>query len=202
MNSPFNTNFQPESPRTKSEERLVGAARDLFFQHGVKRITVEEICKGAGVSKMTFYRHFPDKTAVALRVLEEEFSRRRRKMREIEVMDLPLDVKLRQIFEAMIEQSRSQGPGFFAEMLKGADPALERYIEEERSRTLQQVRNLFVTAQRLGEVRKDVKVDLILRMLDAARDAMLDGSVRNLYADETSLTRETLSLFFEGVIRR
>ncbi|MBI5882921.1 MAG: TetR/AcrR family transcriptional regulator [Elusimicrobia bacterium] len=187
--------------RTRAEERLVEAATDLFFRHGVKRVTVSEICGQAHVSKMTFYRHFPDKTAVALRVLENIVILKRRQMREIEMMDLPFDAKLRQIFDVMLEQSRVHGPEFFSGFLKGADPALERFIEDERAKSLQQVRTLFVTAQRLGEVRKDVKVDLILHMLDAARAALASEHLKSLYPDAPAMTREALSLFFEGALR-
>ncbi|MFA6318000.1 MAG: helix-turn-helix domain-containing protein [Elusimicrobiota bacterium] len=188
--------------RTRSEERIVEASRSLFFKHGIRRVTVAEICVEARVSKMTFYRHFPDKTAVALRVIEDIVSERRRRMREIEMTDLPFDAKLRQIFEVMLEDSRSRGSDFFATLLKGADPALERFIAEERGRSLQQIRNLFATAQRLGEVRRDIKTDLILRMLDAARQALDDAALRSLYPDEAALAREALALFFEGALRR
>src|SRR6201995_4770433 len=49
-------------PNTK--ERLVQAALDLFTEQGYDATTVNEIAERAGVSKMTFFRHFPDKREV------------------------------------------------------------------------------------------------------------------------------------------
>ena len=42
-------------------ERLLQAATDLFYRHGIRAIGVEAIAEAAGTNKMTLYRHFPSK---------------------------------------------------------------------------------------------------------------------------------------------
>ncbi|AXH95490.1 TetR/AcrR family transcriptional regulator [Ornithinimicrobium avium] len=54
--------------RTRS--RLQAAALRLFSEQGYDATTVEQIAREAGVSHMTFFRHFPTKDAV---VLEDGF---------------------------------------------------------------------------------------------------------------------------------
>ena len=50
-------------PNTR--ERLVRAALDLFTEQGYEATTVSEIAERAGgLTKMTFFRHFPDKREV------------------------------------------------------------------------------------------------------------------------------------------
>jgi AcrR family transcriptional regulator len=44
-----------------ARERLVVAAVDLFSEQGYDATTVEQIATRAGVTKSTFFRHFPDK---------------------------------------------------------------------------------------------------------------------------------------------
>lgn len=44
-----------------ARERLVVAAVDLFFEQGYDATTVAQIADRAGVTKSTFFRHFPDK---------------------------------------------------------------------------------------------------------------------------------------------
>ncbi|GAA3335501.1 TetR/AcrR family transcriptional regulator [Curtobacterium sp. C1] len=44
-----------------ARERLVLAAVDLFSEQGYDDTTVTEIAERAGVTKSTFFRHFPDK---------------------------------------------------------------------------------------------------------------------------------------------
>ncbi|GAB3158716.1 TetR/AcrR family transcriptional regulator [Amycolatopsis sp. NPDC004378] len=51
--------WQPNAP-----ERLVVAALDLFAERGYESTTVIEIAERAGLTKSTFFRHFPDKREV------------------------------------------------------------------------------------------------------------------------------------------
>lgn len=44
-----------------ARERLVVAAVDLFVEQGYDATTVAQIAERAGVTKSTFFRHFPDK---------------------------------------------------------------------------------------------------------------------------------------------
>lgn len=47
-----------------ARERLVRAAVDLFSEQGYEATTVAEIAERAGLTKTTFFRHFPDKREV------------------------------------------------------------------------------------------------------------------------------------------
>lgn len=52
-----------------TRQKLVEAALDLFVKRGYERVTVDDICKQAGVSKGAFYGHFKSKDQAIL----EEF---------------------------------------------------------------------------------------------------------------------------------
>jgi AcrR family transcriptional regulator len=47
-----------------ARERLVRAALDLFTEQGYDATTVAQIAERAGLTKTTFFRHFPDKREV------------------------------------------------------------------------------------------------------------------------------------------
>ncbi|MET8877227.1 TetR family transcriptional regulator [Nocardia sp. NPDC004604] len=47
-----------------ASQRLVGAALELFEERGYDNTTVIEIAERAGLTKSTFFRHFPDKREV------------------------------------------------------------------------------------------------------------------------------------------
>jgi AcrR family transcriptional regulator len=45
-------------------ERILAAARDLFYRHGIRAVGVDAIAESAGTNKMTLYRHFVSKDAL------------------------------------------------------------------------------------------------------------------------------------------
>src|SRR5262249_40503770 len=47
--------------RAAPRERIVAAACDLFYRHGIRAVGVEAIAEAAGTNKMTLYRHFSSK---------------------------------------------------------------------------------------------------------------------------------------------
>ena len=53
-----------------SRENLLLAATELFCRKGYAAVAVEDITSEAGVSRVTFYRHFPTKAAVALELFQ------------------------------------------------------------------------------------------------------------------------------------
>lgn len=53
------------------KQKIEVTAKELFWKHGVKRVSIAEICEKAGVSRKTFYKHYDNKTDLALFLLDE-----------------------------------------------------------------------------------------------------------------------------------
>jgi len=51
-------------------ESILEAAEELFLKHGFAKTTIEEIIHRAGCTSGSFYDYFPNKTALALALLE------------------------------------------------------------------------------------------------------------------------------------
>jgi AcrR family transcriptional regulator len=55
--------------RIPPRERIIAAARDLFYRQGIRAVGVEAIAEAAGTNKMTLYRHFESKDALVAEYL-------------------------------------------------------------------------------------------------------------------------------------
>jgi AcrR family transcriptional regulator len=58
-------------PALPPRQRIVAAARELFYRHGVRAVGVEAIAEAAGTNKMTLYRHFSSKDELVAECLRE-----------------------------------------------------------------------------------------------------------------------------------
>lgn len=62
------------SQRTVEDEALLDAARACVLAVGVRRTTMTEVARRAGVSRMTLYRRHPDVTSLIQALMTREFS--------------------------------------------------------------------------------------------------------------------------------
>jgi AcrR family transcriptional regulator len=51
----------PQKAEVAPRERILRAARELFYARGIKAVSVDEIAAAANTNKMTLYRHFTSK---------------------------------------------------------------------------------------------------------------------------------------------
>lgn len=58
------------APRVPMRERIVEAAAELFYAHGLRAVSAEKIIAQVGITKVTFYRHFPTKDDLIVAYLE------------------------------------------------------------------------------------------------------------------------------------
>src|SRR5260221_14732919 len=57
--------------RIPPRERILAAASDLFYRHGIRAVGVEAIAEAAGTNKMTLYRHFQSKDELVAEYLRQ-----------------------------------------------------------------------------------------------------------------------------------
>jgi AcrR family transcriptional regulator len=63
------------SQRHSDEDRVLDAARECVLAVGVRRTTLTDVARRAGVSRMTLYRRYPDLEAVLSALMTREFGR-------------------------------------------------------------------------------------------------------------------------------
>jgi AcrR family transcriptional regulator len=73
--------FDPEE-RTAIESRIRAAGREQFGRVGLRKTTVSDLARAAGVAKGSFYLFFPSKEALLSSILQEEEADLRREVRE------------------------------------------------------------------------------------------------------------------------
>jgi AcrR family transcriptional regulator len=61
----------PTNARVPPRQRLLEAATELFYRHGIRAVGVDAIAEAAGTNKMTLYRHFSSKDELVAEYLRQ-----------------------------------------------------------------------------------------------------------------------------------
>jgi AcrR family transcriptional regulator len=182
----------PQSKRSaKKHSLLVETAQGLFFKHGIKRVTVEEICEKSGVSKVTFYKYFSDKMQLAQFIIdklnEEGFS----KFDEIHRLDLPYPEKVDLMTQWRIEFFSQMSNEFIEDVMAVGD------LKEEFKRRY--LRNI-EAAQKKGEIRPDLSPELIWLVSEKLGEIAKDGSWKGVFSDFNEFQRQIRKMYYHGLL--
>jgi AcrR family transcriptional regulator len=187
------------SPKIK---HLIKTAEELFSRYGIRRVSIEEICQKAGVSKMTFYRHFSNKTAIAKYILGKIFSETREKRDAIMAMRIPFEEKIQKMLIMRLEITNRYSREFISELLTGFNSELKKYMEEQNKKYIRELKKILINAQKKGDIRPDIKIDFIMYMMNIMREIFEDENLLKLYPNISALIKDVFNFFYYGILKR
>lgn len=183
----------------KKHEEVIKAARELFWKHGFKRISVEEVCQKAGVSKMTFYRFYPNKLELAKAVFDIEVQKGMQAFRTIMEEDTPPSEKMRKMLQMKFEGANNISREFLMDFYSSTDTALKTFVEEKTAQAWGELLNDFRLAQQKGIFRSDFKPEFMLYLSQKIGDLINDTTLLQLYNSPQELVMEFANFFSYGI---
>jgi len=183
-------------------QKIYTTAKSLFWKFGIKRVSIEEICREANVSKMTFYKHFSNKVDLVKFLLDRITDEAKAKYREIMHQEIPFQEKVKQSVQLKMEQTDDVSQEFFVDIHKNAGPEILDFFNQKLQEGIQLVINDYVDAQKRGDIRPDIKPEFILYFLNQMIKMVRDESLIRLYDSPQDLIMELTNFFFYGILPR
>ncbi|HEU0275681.1 MAG TPA: TetR/AcrR family transcriptional regulator [Candidatus Udaeobacter sp.] len=167
---------QPRSrKRDPNRQRIVDAARIHFFSHGFRTVTMDDLAEELGISKKTLYAHFPGKFDLLEAVLADKLTSVEATLKEV-TRAHPHDflATLRELLAGTRRELDEIKPPFVRDMRQKA-PEIFKLVERRRAALIERyMGKFFVDGQRLGMVRKDVPANLIIEILLAMVQSIMN----------------------------
>jgi AcrR family transcriptional regulator len=186
--------------RSRKFQAILDAAKTLFWKHGIRRVTIEEICQVARVSKMTYYKYFSNKTAIAKYILEEITELSFKTYREILDSDISYDQKVKKMIEAKLTNSNDISQELIYDLYKYRDAEIAGFIEAIKDKMFGLYLDDFRKAQKSGDIRPNIKPEFILFFLNRITEMMTNSELVSMYPNPQELIAEITNLFFYGIL--
>jgi AcrR family transcriptional regulator len=185
---------QPNLKRkTKKRQALIDTAKSLFFKHGVKRVTIEEICKEAGVSKVTFYRYFKDKNDLTQLIRDELMENGFSKFDEINSLPISYPEKIEKMTAWRIEFFSAMKNEFIKEIID-----FEEIAEEIKNRYLKNIKQ----AQQSGEIDSGLSPELIWLVTEKFNEIIKEGKWERYLTNHIDAQTQLRQMYFFGLIKK
>ncbi|MDB5336103.1 MAG: Transcriptional regulator [Planctomycetaceae bacterium] len=155
--------------------RIVSEARRHFLSHGFRGVTMSDLAAELGMSKKTLYAHFLTKVALVEAVLNDKFEGAETELQSITAgCSTDFLTALHQMLACLQKHTSELQPSFVRDMQR-ASPELFQLVENRRRQLIQRYfGTLFTEGRKRGMIRKDVPVEVIIAMLLAATQAIVN----------------------------
>jgi AcrR family transcriptional regulator len=101
---------RPESSESPTRQFILKAAKTLFRQEDFSKVSVEDICRKAGASKMSFYRHFRNKIHLALIIVEEFVTGEYSWFEQLLQAEVGFIEKMNLVYRRRLDSTKKLGP--------------------------------------------------------------------------------------------
>ena len=189
------------SEKTLNTKRtILESAEKLFMKYGIKKVTIQDIASEAGISKMTFYRSFTNKEAVACEVIQSISAKYMEKYQSIMIKAIPFSEKIKAFIFLKSEGSKD----FSKEFIKDVYDAEISPLQDEIYKLQVQSRAIFMEdlrkAKENGELRSDVNLDMIAYLINDLSIKIKDEQLLSIFDDFMEATEQLMKHFFNGIL--
>jgi AcrR family transcriptional regulator len=174
----------------RNRAKILAAAEELFTARGAAEVTMEDIARAAGVGRGTLYRRYPDRSSIAVALLDEH---ERRLQEQLLRGDPPLgpgappSARLAAFYEAMVELLERHAP-----LVLGAEVGHSRFKTGAYGFWRTHVR---VLAEAAGAPDPDVLADVLLAPL--APELFLHQTSRGMPTERITAALRQLARLLE-----
>ena len=155
--------------------RIVAAARQHFFAHGVRSVTMDDLARELGMSKKTLYACFPSKEALLEAVIDDKFQGMKSELEKIAAADqASFPEALQRLLACLQHQAAEIQPSMIRD-LRLVNPEVFKRVETLRAQLIQQhFGRIFAQGQQAGVIRTDISAALMVQILLAAVQAIMN----------------------------
>ncbi len=169
-----------ERKKEETQNRIITRAVELFNQHGLEAVTMEQIAADVDIAKGTLYNYFPSRDAIIAAYIQRTF-RQRSAERVQAIQQLPdTRARLTRIFSLLVEGVQAQKEIFEAFMVYRMKQVISFKPPEGQETGLSTlVHEIIALGQQEGELRRDLPEDV----LEGLFEYCIIAAIRPFYLD-------------------
>jgi AcrR family transcriptional regulator len=188
-----------ENKYNTKQIQILEKGKELFWKYGLKRVSIEEICREAGISKMTFYKYFPNKNELAFTILDEIFDESIRKIRSMGEEHSNPEETLEKILHLKFEGTLGISEEFMKDIYASPAAPMQEYINNKTTEVLNEVILLYEKGKEDGWVRKDLNVPLMLYFTWKSIEVVTKDDIPPFFKNPQDMIMELTRLFIYGI---
>lgn len=182
------------------KQQIEHKAKELFWKHGFKKVTIDEICKKANVSRKTFYTFYENKTALVLFILKEMTDEAFVETRKIIDSELSFSEKLEKMLAMKFERSSDFSMEFIADFYNPDATEILEYFNKIMADSMALIYDFYGNAQKTGEMNPDLNLDYVMWIMQKQVELCSSTEFMEMFPNVKSMTKQVSQSIIYGIM--
>jgi AcrR family transcriptional regulator len=182
------------------KQQIEHTAKELFWKHGFKKVSIDEICRKASVSRKTFYTLYENKTALVVYLFNENLEEGFTSFQKIAESDINFSEKMEKLLAYKFEATKNISMEFIADIYHPDAGELSNVMNNAIERSLSMMREFFQKAQAKGELNPEISIDYVIWLVQKSVEFCGNPELLALFPDSKSLVTQIYKTLIYGIM--
>lgn len=184
------------------KEIIDSTAKDLFWKHGFKKVSIDEICKKSQVSRKTFYTYYGNKNTLVISILESMTN---------EMFDLfeKLIHDESKTFSEQITEMMNMKYGlnkefsmeFVADFYHPDSADILEFFKTVTLKSITMTKEFFEKAQQRGEMNPELNINFVMWYMQKQIELVQAPEIQSMFDSAKDLTKQISELLIYGIMK-
>lgn len=154
----------PQQIQLEGKERILEAAKELFFSYGIRSISMDDIARHLGMSKKTLYEHYNDKNEIVTTLMVSSLEGNREKLCCIGETCTDAVQEIILIMKHISEMFSRINPNLFYDLQKYYPKPWKVFQDFKQQSMIKMVESNLQKGIAQGNFRKDINVKILAKI--------------------------------------
>jgi AcrR family transcriptional regulator len=186
----------------KSKKEIINStAKELFWKHGFKKVSVDEICKKSHVSRKTFYTYYSNKNALVISILESMTN---------EMFDLyeklihddskSFSDKIAEMMQMKYELNNDFSMEFVSDFYHPDSAEVLEFFKTVTVKSITITQEFFEKAQQRGEMNQNLNINFVMWYMQKQIELMRSPEIQSMFDNAKDFTKQISELLIFGIM--
>lgn len=183
------------------KEIINSTAKELFWKHGFKKVSIDEICKKAHVSRKTFYTYYSNKNALVISILESMTN---------EMFDLyeklihddskSFSDKIAEMMQMKYEMNNDFSMEFVSDFYHPDSAEVLEFFKTVTVKSITITQEFFENAQQRGEMNQNLNINFVMWYMQKQIELMRSPEIKSMFDNAKDFTKQISELLIFGIM--
>lgn len=185
----------------KQQQERIRRIENLFFRHGIKAITMDDVARELGISKKTLYQIVPSKKDLVQMIVRGHMEIQQETCKQIRLEAKDALDEMLGIIESDIHDFQKIKSNMFYELQRYYRPAWNTVLEYGNSFMMPIIKENLEWGQREGIYRKELNIEIVTRIHMAQTFSLFDNHWFPIGSQPLhSVVEESFMLYLHGLL--